>query len=125
MTSTPAKLFATLNAVQSKLAFLESENTESRRRVHELELELEACKQEVARESMKVEEREEAVARHTAAVLEREKEKLAGLGRRVRSRADRIQRDAEINAAERSIKYKEAVAEKKGLYILSKPLARC
>ena len=36
-----AKLFATLNAVQSKLAFLESENTESRRRVHELELELE------------------------------------------------------------------------------------
>lgn len=81
--------------------------------MHELELELEACKQDVARERTKVEEREEAVAKHTAAVLEREKERLADLGRRVESRADKMQRELEINAAERSIRYKEAVDEKK------------
>ncbi|KAH8104479.1 hypothetical protein BXZ70DRAFT_1075478 [Cristinia sonorae] len=45
-----AALMATLTVVQSKLAYLESENGISRRRVAELERELEACKKEVARE---------------------------------------------------------------------------
>ncbi|KZT64268.1 hypothetical protein DAEQUDRAFT_718247 [Daedalea quercina L-15889] len=117
-----AKLFATLNAVQSKLAFLESENTVSRRRVHELELELEACKQEVARERTKVEQREELVARHAAVVLEREKEKLVDIGRQMQSRAAEMQRrDAQVEAGQQNInenKYKEAVEEKKALEAL-------
>jgi len=43
-----------LSVIQSRLAFLESENSVSRRRVKELELELEACKQEVARERTRI-----------------------------------------------------------------------
>src|ERR1700722_2968781 len=49
-----ARLFSTLNAIQSKLLHLESENAISRRRVHELELELKACKVEVKRERTRV-----------------------------------------------------------------------
>ncbi|TCD64523.1 hypothetical protein EIP91_003990 [Steccherinum ochraceum] len=45
-----ARLVATLSVVQSKLAYLEAENGISRRRVRELELELEECKKEVVRE---------------------------------------------------------------------------
>lgn len=41
---------ATLSAVQSKLVYLEAENSVSRRRVLELERELEECKKEVAKE---------------------------------------------------------------------------
>ncbi|KAH9841344.1 uncharacterized protein C8Q71DRAFT_853748 [Rhodofomes roseus] len=116
-----ARLFATLNAVQSKLAFLEGENSASRRRVHELELELEACKQEVARERTKVEEREGLVAQHAAVVLERERERLANLDRQAKAKARAQRRDVEVDAGQRSInesKYKEAVEEKKALEAL-------
>jgi hypothetical protein len=44
-----ACLFSTLNAVQSKLSHLQAENAISRRRVRELEAELQGCKQQAAR----------------------------------------------------------------------------
>ncbi|TFK68416.1 hypothetical protein BDN72DRAFT_797730 [Pluteus cervinus] len=50
------RLVRTLNAVHNKLQHLEEENGISRRRVRELEFELEVCKREVAREQSKVEE---------------------------------------------------------------------
>ncbi|RDB24453.1 hypothetical protein Hypma_008433 [Hypsizygus marmoreus] len=56
-----ARLIATLNNVQSKLQHLEEENSVSRRRVRELELELEVCKRDVARERTRVMEREEVI----------------------------------------------------------------
>ena len=51
-----ARLVRTLNAVHTKLQHLEEENGISRRRVRELEFELEACKREVAWEQSRVEE---------------------------------------------------------------------
>jgi hypothetical protein len=56
-----ARLLSTLSAVQSKLLHLESENGVSRRRVHELELELEVCKKEVVRERTRVLERDDVI----------------------------------------------------------------
>ena len=74
-----AKLVATLGLVQSKLSHLEAENSISRRRVRELEMELEACKREVAKERTRVIEREQlANARQKAEVRaqkERERER--------------------------------------------------
>ncbi|KAJ7707141.1 hypothetical protein B0H16DRAFT_1393382 [Mycena metata] len=57
-----ARLLSTLSVVQTKLYQLEDENGISRRRVRELELELEVCKREVARERTRVLERSEASA---------------------------------------------------------------
>jgi hypothetical protein len=63
---------AALNSVQSKLSAIEAENTVSRRRVHELELELESCKQDVARERTRVLETEAQHARERRRVTEEE-----------------------------------------------------
>jgi hypothetical protein len=52
-------LLQTLSAVQSQLRDLEDENSISRRRVRELEMELEECKRHVARERTRLIEREE------------------------------------------------------------------
>jgi hypothetical protein len=49
----------TLSAVQSQLRDLEDENSISRRRVRELEMELEECKRHVARERTRLIERDE------------------------------------------------------------------
>ncbi|KAF7346150.1 AAA family ATPase [Mycena sanguinolenta] len=46
-----ARLLSTLSAVQAQLHLLEEENSISRRRVRELELELEVCKREVVKEA--------------------------------------------------------------------------
>lgn len=102
------RLAKTLNVVQSKLAFLESENSISRRRVRELELELEACKQQVARERTKVLEREQV---DTDANERRSRPAKSGL-RNVGVEAKEEDADADIS------RYKEAVEEKKGLHIL-------
>jgi len=53
-------LLQTLSTVQAQLHELEEENAISRRRVHELELELEECKRDVARERTRLMEREES-----------------------------------------------------------------
>lgn len=81
---------------------LESENSISRRRVRELELELEACKREVARERTRVMEREEVIVQQQQDV-ER--------ARRGKSRVLEV----EDQTNER---YKEVVEEKKGLFHL-------
>ncbi|KAI0078207.1 hypothetical protein K474DRAFT_1697183 [Panus rudis PR-1116 ss-1] len=49
-----ARIAATLSAVQAKLAYLEAENSISRRRVRELEAELEECKKDVLKERTKI-----------------------------------------------------------------------
>ncbi|KAI0917466.1 hypothetical protein AcW1_007340 [Taiwanofungus camphoratus] len=117
-----ARLFTTLNIVQSKLAFLESENSISRRRVRELELELEACKQEVARERTKVLDREEAVAQQRTDIACREKDRLAAL-RHEKGKAKAQRREAEVLARDQAAvaaesRYKQAVEEKKALEAL-------
>ncbi|KAG6844374.1 hypothetical protein H0H87_007366 [Tephrocybe sp. NHM501043] len=70
-----------LNTVQTKLENLEEENGISRRRVRELELELEVCKRDVAKERTRVLEREQVIvqqqrdASFTAASRRRDKGK--------------------------------------------------
>ncbi|PCH40313.1 hypothetical protein WOLCODRAFT_162258 [Wolfiporia cocos MD-104 SS10] len=121
-----ARIIATLNAVQSKLAFLETENSISRRRVHELELELESCKDEVARERTRVLQREERIAQHAADVIEKEKERLANLNKQVnRKSKSQTQKDAEMESKDRAAaesRYREAVEEKKALEALIEAL---
>jgi hypothetical protein len=88
------------------LQYLEQENGISRRRVRELELELEACKRDVARERTRVLEREETIAQQQLdssyiAVSKRHKGK---------ARAQDVTKEGELHE-----RYREAVEEKKGL----------
>ncbi|KAI8986243.1 hypothetical protein BD414DRAFT_578325 [Trametes punicea] len=105
-----ARLIATLAVVQNKLSHLEAENSVSRRRVRELELELEACKKEVARERTRILE-------HSAM-----RDEVPPAGTRDRRPQQQQQQrkaqrdDAEIAAAE--ARYKAAVEEKKALEAL-------
>ncbi|KAK7048224.1 AAA family ATPase [Favolaschia claudopus] len=99
-----ARLLSTLSAVQAKLHQLEEENSISRRRVRELELELEVCKREVAQERTRIIEREEASVRQA----EHKRTKGKGKARAVNLDDD----DDEGDLAER---YREAVEEKKAL----------
>jgi len=99
-----ARLLSTLTAVQSKLMHLESENSISRRRVRELELELEACKREVARERTRVMEREEVIVQQQRDV------ESANAARKGKSRVFEV--EEQMNE-----RYKEVVEEKKGFFI--------
>ncbi|EEB88726.1 hypothetical protein MPER_13266 [Moniliophthora perniciosa FA553] len=58
---TEVRLLSVLNSIQTKLTHLEDENSISRRRVRELEHELEVCKREVAKERTRVMEKETAI----------------------------------------------------------------
>jgi len=93
-----AQLLTTLGDVQSRLLHLESENSISRRRIRDLEFELEACKDEVVRERTRVLQKE--------AMLQR------------RQDAEQAARRGKARAVEtleaHSEKYKEVVEEKKG-----------
>lgn len=95
------RLATTLNVVQSKLAHLESENSISRRRVRELELELEECKKEVARERTRM---EQSMRQHDEEFERRER--AAAKARKAR--------EAELQNEEDYKRYKEVVQEKKG-----------
>ena len=101
----------TLSAVQSQLRDLEDENSISRRRVRELEMELEECKRHVARERTRLIERDEL-------------NDLVGYGKT----AQTILNKGKGRAVEPSIdtdyersheRYKDAVEEKKGLSAFS------
>ncbi|KAJ8518105.1 hypothetical protein ONZ45_g4789 [Pleurotus djamor] len=94
-----------LNEVQTKLYRLEEENSISRRRVRELEMELELCKREVARERTRVLEREDLLVQQQMTAQRLTKDSK-GKGR---------ERD-DLEAMES--KYKEAVEEKKALEAL-------
>ncbi|KAJ3715531.1 hypothetical protein C8R42DRAFT_681168 [Lentinula raphanica] len=104
------RLLTVMNTIQDKLEQLENENGISRRRVRELELELEICKKDVARERTRVLQKEEAILQNQRE-LERAvadaKKSMKGKGRA---------RDTSVHIdAEASMRYKEAVEEKKAL----------
>ncbi|KAI0629912.1 hypothetical protein C8Q77DRAFT_1065021 [Trametes polyzona] len=101
-----ARLIATLSVVQNKLSHLEAENSVSRRRVRELELELEACKKEVARERTRILEQS---AMHV--------EPPAAGNRPSRAQQQKAQED-EAELAQAEARYKAAVEEKKALEAL-------
>ncbi|KAG6812112.1 hypothetical protein H0H92_004341 [Tricholoma furcatifolium] len=106
-----ARLITLVNTVQSKLQHLEEENGISRRRVRELELELEVCKRDVARERTRVLEREELIvqqqrdASFTAASRRKEKGKARA-------------RDISMDQDGLHQKYREAVEGQKALEAL-------
>jgi len=87
-----AHLVATLSLVQQKLARLQIENNSSRYRMRELELELESCKQDVARERQNVIQQEEIIARHRVLTKSARKDE------------------------ENQKRYRDAVEEKKGAF---------
>ncbi|CDO75300.1 hypothetical protein BN946_scf184654.g8 [Trametes cinnabarina] len=106
-----ARLLATLTVVQNKLTHLEAENSVSRRRVRELELELEACKKEVARERTRILEQSAM----------REENSSVGLRGRRSQQEQQQQRKAqeeEADLAGAEARYKAAVEEKKALEAL-------
>lgn len=91
--------------MQSKLTYLESEHNVSRRRVKELELELEQCKKDVARERTRVLQIEmEGVELQHAATMKAYADRK-GKGKPVPSSP----------TAENHARYCEAVEEKKGV----------
>ncbi|GBE85280.1 hypothetical protein SCP_0704670 [Sparassis crispa] len=111
-----ARLLATLNLVQAKLAFLESENSTTRRRVRELEVELEACKHEVAKERTKMIAREEVMAPPHADITSKERHRFTNAGRLQKGKAQVRVDDRDMSANES--RYKEVVEEKKALEAL-------
>lgn len=109
-----ARLIATLSVVQNKLAFLEQENSVSRRRVRELEIELEACKQKVARERTQIMEQS----------VVRDEESTPGrrvVNQRIQQQKKKAEEEkAELTAA--AERYEQAVEEKKGEVALYRSL---
>ncbi|KAH9891935.1 hypothetical protein C8Q73DRAFT_763436 [Cubamyces lactineus] len=109
-----ARLIATLTVVQNKLTHLEAENSVSRRRVRELELELEACKKEVARERTRILE-QSAIRDENTSVGPRSRRPQQQQHKQQQQK--KAQEDeAELAAAE--ARYKAAVEEKKALEAL-------
>ncbi|KAF8336782.1 hypothetical protein F5887DRAFT_986477 [Amanita rubescens] len=106
-----ARLIKTLNAVQFRLEHLEEENGVSRRRVRELEYELEECKREVIRERTRwQEETAELSGVIQAATLARALGKKSSKGK---GKAKENTAAANLSAAEE--RYRGAVEEKKAL----------
>ncbi|KAJ3784799.1 hypothetical protein GGU10DRAFT_19536 [Lentinula aff. detonsa] len=104
------RLLTVMNTIQDKLEQLENENGVSRRRVRELELELEICKKDVARERTRVLQKEEAILQN-----QRELERAVADAKRSMKGKARA-RDTGIHVeADASVRYKEAVEEKKAL----------
>lgn len=105
-----ARLLQTLSALQSQLHELEEENSISRRRVRELELELEDCKRDVVRERTRLIEREEL--RKSDVSL-----RVAGSSRvKGKNKAKDVSQFGrpELDDERLRARYKEAVDEKKG-----------
>jgi hypothetical protein len=96
----------TLSAVQSQLRDLEDENNISRRRVRELEMELEECKRHVARERTRLIERDEL-------------NDLVGYGKTTQTlnkgKGRAVEPSVDTDYDRSHERYKDAVEEKKGL----------
>lgn len=99
-----ARFLSVLSAIQSKLVHLESENSVSRRRVRELEHELEACKAEVARERTRVMEQDNLIAQQREDAQRSSSRKEKGKGK-----CTRFENNEELEA-----RYREVIEEKKG-----------
>ncbi|RDX49872.1 hypothetical protein OH76DRAFT_1403113 [Lentinus brumalis] len=111
-TEAEARLLATLSVVHNKLAYLEAENSVSRRRVRELESELEACKKDVARERTRIIEHEQSAMRDD----ERQRRATSQRERMQQQKKKTGEDQAELATAE--VRYKAAVDEKKALEAL-------
>ena len=96
---------ATLSTLQSKLTHLETENSISRRRVRELEFELEECKKEVARERTKILE-------HSIPNPPKEKSHGTKTIGRTKANLRSVSFDPDVELTQK--RYQEAVEEKKG-----------
>ncbi|KAH9849526.1 hypothetical protein C2E23DRAFT_737239 [Lenzites betulinus] len=107
-----ARILSTLSVVQNRLSHLEAENSVSRRRVRELELELEACKKEVVRERTRILEHEQSAA-HIAPPADGPRS-----SRNQRAEYQRQVQDDEVDLAAAESRYKAAVEEKKALEAL-------
>ncbi|KAI0819182.1 hypothetical protein BC628DRAFT_1333636 [Trametes gibbosa] len=107
-----ARILSTLSVVQNRLSHLEAENSVSRRRVRELELELEACKKEVARERTRILEHEQSAA-HIAPPAVGHRNSL-----NQQAEQQRKVHDDEADLAAAESRYKAAVEEKKALEAL-------
>ncbi|KAF8634161.1 hypothetical protein AX15_001029 [Amanita polypyramis BW_CC] len=110
-----ARLIKTLNTVQSRLEHLEEENSISRRRVRELEYELEECKREVIKERTRLLEETAELsgviqAANIARALGRKTAKGKGKSKESTSAA------ANLSTAEE--RYRGVVEEKKALETL-------
>ncbi|KAJ7134513.1 hypothetical protein C8R44DRAFT_828990 [Mycena epipterygia] len=103
-----ARLLSTLSVVQAKLHQLEDENSISRRRVRELELELEVCKREVLKERTRILERDEV------SVHQREWE-ADNVRAKGKGKARAADHGATTDAEETGERYREVVEEKKAL----------
>jgi hypothetical protein len=93
---------AALDNLTKKLKEIERENATSRRRVTELELELENCKEDVKREKTRLQDLSRTVG---------------GQGQRstaFNGNATRGNRNGDVSLQEGERRYKEAVEEKKG-----------
>lgn len=102
ITRSKARLIASLNALHTRLNHLETENSIARRRVRELEYELEECKRDVVRERTRIMESQDAIDISAARVAIPSTSRVKGKERR--------QKDMDPNAS----KYFEVVQEKKG-----------
>ncbi|KAF6741445.1 hypothetical protein DFP72DRAFT_1037363 [Ephemerocybe angulata] len=102
-----ARFIQTLSKVQSKIQQLNDENGISRRRVRELEMELDDAKRDVARERTRLLEKEDVI-------IQQQKE-MAGIASRSSKGKGRA-RDNEAEEEEDVLKrYRDAVDEKKAL----------
>ncbi|KAK0187925.1 hypothetical protein F5146DRAFT_934495 [Armillaria mellea] len=105
-----ARLLSAISAVQSKLRELEDENGVSRRRVRELEHELELCKIEVTKERSILMQKEEYLA-------EQQRELELEEARRRKGKGKAKARDISFSREDTS-RYLEVVEEKKALEAL-------
>lgn len=94
-----------MNLLQNKIAHLDAENYTSRKRMKELERELDICRQDVERQREQVIRREEQLVKQQRA--DAINTKLKGKARAVE------------DTKEEQIRYKQAVEEKKGALIYS------
>ncbi|KAL1752422.1 hypothetical protein FB107DRAFT_265516 [Schizophyllum commune] len=103
------RLLNTISTVQTKLQHLEEENMISRRRVRELELELEECKREVRQERTRMLEWESKMER------DRLQQREEMLQREEEWQRRRKGKQREMDEEDMTQRYKEVVEEKKAL----------
>ncbi|TFK23421.1 hypothetical protein FA15DRAFT_620875 [Coprinopsis marcescibilis] len=108
------QLLHTLSTVQNKLQQLNEENSVSRRRVRELEMELDECKRDVARERTRLLEREEVIVQQQTDLNTVRSSGSKGKARVTAANVSLNMQDQE----EMTRRYKDAVEEKKALEAL-------
>ncbi|KAF8552741.1 hypothetical protein OG21DRAFT_1511060 [Imleria badia] len=101
-----ARLVASLNALHTRLNHLETENSIARRRVRELEYELEECKRDVVRERTRIMDSQDAIDLSAARIAAPSTSRAKGKEKRTK--------DVDPYAS----KYFEVVQEKKALEAL-------